>query len=231
MKHKHILITFCLFMVGSANSSFAAYTLTNGNFAGNATTGWTTTGTVSAASGAAVISAGGILRQDFSNGVTGTAENYDFQLDFSFSVSAFNANDRIRLRDNNYSGDIITLRLNSAGTGIESFNVGTNTWFTALSGLSMSANTNYWMRVIGTDLDVAGRSYTVGFSTNGSTYTTSSAITAFHGQFTVPTDFESIGFESGTGKTMTVDNITVVPEPSAALLGGLGVLCLLRRRR
>ena len=28
-----------------------------------------------------------------------------------------------------------------------------------------------------------------------------------------------------------VDNFSVVPEPSAALLGGLGMLALLRRRR
>ncbi|QTN32200.1 PEP-CTERM sorting domain-containing protein [Akkermansiaceae bacterium] len=38
---------------------------------------------------------------------------------------------------------------------------------------------------------------------------------------------------TGGGQETLVDNIgiTVVPEPSAALLGALGVLCLLRRRR
>ena len=54
------LITSCLFILGCATSSFAAYTLTNGNFATNDSTGWTTSGSVSATSGAAVIGAGGL---------------------------------------------------------------------------------------------------------------------------------------------------------------------------
>jgi hypothetical protein len=48
-----------------------------------------------------------------------------------------------------------------------------------------------------------------------------------------------MGYDSSNGKIFfggnnnTFDNlsVTVVPEPSAALLGGLGMLCLLRRRR
>ena len=39
------------------------------------------------------------------------------------------------------------------------------------------------------------------------------------------------GAATTTGSGLMVDNFTVVPEPSAALLGGLGMLCLLRRRR
>jgi hypothetical protein len=40
-------------------------------------------------------------------------------------------------------------------------------------------------------------------------------------------------FEPGTGDTawVALDNVAIVPEPSAALLSGLGVLALLRRRR
>jgi hypothetical protein len=36
-----------------------------------------------------------------------------------------------------------------------------------------------------------------------------------------------------TGNTFTIDNVnvTVIPEPSVALLGALGSLALLRRRR
>ena len=236
MKHRHLLITSCLFIFGGATSSFAAYILTNGNFATNDSTGWTTTGSVSATTGAAAISSGGIISQDFSSGTTATTENYDFQLDFSFSLSSVANTHRIRLRSNNYvggngtDGDLITLRLKTGSTIIEAFNGGT--WFDALTGISVSADTNYWLRVIGTDLDVSGRKYTVGFSTDGTTYTTSSSITAFHASPGEYKDFESIGFESlAGGPTLTVDNISIVPEPSAALLGGLGMLALLRRRR
>ena len=37
----------------------------------------------------------------------------------------------------------------------------------------------------------------------------------------------------GTGTPITVDNfqLEVIPEPSAALLGGFGLLALMRRRR
>lgn len=36
---------------------------------------------------------------------------------------------------------------------------------------------------------------------------------------------------TATGAGLMVDNFSVVPEPSAALLGGLGLMALLRRRR
>ena len=88
------------------------------------------------------------------------------------------------------------------------------------------------MRVIGTDLDVTSAGATRWFFNDGTTYTTSSAITGFHTPAATYRDFESVGFESTAGgPTFTVDNISVVPEPSAALLGGLGMLALLRRRR
>ena len=213
--------------LATAATASAAISLTNGNFATNNTTGWNTTGTVSAATGAAVLSAGATLSQDFSTGVTGTAENYDFQLDFSFSVSANNINQRIRIRDNSNAGDIITLRLNATGTGIERFS---GTWGSALTGITITPNTTYWFRVVGSDLDLAGRSYTLGFSTDGVSYVSTGPLTGFHSAL-VGSDFETVTFESGAGTILTLDNVSVVPEPSAALLGGLGLLALLRRRR
>lgn len=47
-------------------------------------------------------------------------------------------------------------------------------------------------------------------------------------------DGEFVGFYTdvrATGTLGTLDNFTLVPEPSVALLGGLGILGLLRRRR
>jgi hypothetical protein len=50
--------------------------------------------------------------------------------------------------------------------------------------------------------------------------------------YLVDRSFDAIGFSQG-GTTGSVDDLTFsqIPEPSAALLGGLGLLCLLRRRR
>jgi len=59
-------------------------------------------------------------------------------------------------------------------------------------------------------------------------------------QLTAPlTDFFVLGFDSspfrvtsgGDGLNGGLFSINAIPEPSAALLGGLGILCLLRRRR
>lgn len=46
--------------------------------------------------------------------------------------------------------------------------------------------------------------------------------------------FDRIGFTAGGGLDLdqvVVSNLSIIPEPSAALLGGLGMLLLLRRRR
>ena len=40
-----------------------------------------------------------------------------------------------------------------------------------------------------------------------------------------------IGYDGAIGFQANVDKITVIPEPSSALIGGLGALALLRRRR
>lgn len=247
MKDKHLLITSCLLILGGATSSFAAYTLTNGNFASNDTTGWTATGTVTAASGAAVMSTGAVLHQDFSNGTAATGVNYDFQLDFQISysnVATLNDANRIRLRGNVYSsgssfnsgtgtweGEQISLRYNPTVGAYQTYNQPSGSWLNILT-INLSSATNYSIRIIGQNFDTpATRSYTLGVSTDGTNYTTSGPITALQVNDGYIRDFESIGFETGTGPSFTIDNVSVVPESGAALLGSLGALALLRRRR
>ena len=57
----------------------------------------------------------------------------------------------------------------------------------------------------------------------------------YSGSGTTLTNINGLGFfwsgEAGSGNDGFIDSISVVPEPSAALLGGLGALMLLRRRR
>ena len=71
--------------------------------------------------------------------------------------------------------------------------------------------------------------------------TTNSAVTLATSVFTLPsaqfgvnpTDYEGITARvtGNSGASAAIDNIQVIPEPTAALLGGLGMLSLLRRRR
>ena len=218
----------------------AAYSLVNGDFedtSGTFPTGWT--GSASDAGGFAsgshdaLLTSGNSITQDFSGDprTIATAENYDFQLDFAFRTSALSttSDQRFRLRDNNNAGDLITLGFETAATGggtaLSYFSGG---WNTAIDA-AFTAGTTYYIRVIGSDLDLASRSYTIGYSTNGVDYTTSGDITGFHA-FSPGVDFETIRFEAGTS-TLRIDAVSVVPEPSIVLLGGLGVLGLLRRRR
>ena len=57
----------------------------------------------------------------------------------------------------------------------------------------------------------------------------------YSGSGTTLTNVSGVGFfwsgESGSGNDGFIDSVSVVPEPSAALLGGIGALLLLRRRR
>lgn len=227
--------------------SHAAYVLLNGDFedtSGTYPTGWSTVGSINDTAGAgfangngdAFLDPGRSITQDFSGGPTvATAENHVFQLDFAFRTSSLtpSTDQRIRLRDNNNAGDLITLGFENGATGggtaLTYFNGAS--WTTAFDS-AIATGTTYYFRVNGFNLDQAGRYYTIGISTDGSNYTTTGNITAFHDNSVaaIGRDFETIRFESGTSQ-MRIDAVSVVPEPAVALLGSIGLLCLLLRRR
>ncbi|MCW1922071.1 hypothetical protein OKA05_05870 [Luteolibacter arcticus] len=231
-------------LCAGTTSSHAAYVLINGSFEDTSLpfpNGWTPGGTITDPGGAgfangtadAFMDAGESITQDFSGGVTtATAENYNFQLDFAFRSSSLSttSDQRFRLRDHNNTGEMISLGFETAATGggtaLSYFNG--SSWITAIDA-AFSLSTTYYFRVNGYNFDQAGRDYTVGYSTDGINFTTGANITGFHGT-TFGADFETVRFESG-GSQMRIDAVSIVPEPSAALLGGLGLLALLRRRR
>lgn len=93
---------------------------------------------------------------------------------------------------------------------------------------------------------VAGTSYTASLSITRNSATeafVSTTINGFTQSATTTATAGTLSFDSvtilggsaitPTGNTFVVDNVnvTVIPEPTAALLGGLGALSLLRRRR
>jgi hypothetical protein len=86
-------------------------------------------------------------------------------------------------------------------------------------GIKMDWNATTQIATFGFDFENDGnysgasdKSFTINGSANGFTSTNSQLFL-------------------GGGNGLIFDNISIVPEPSAALLGALGVLCLVRRRR
>jgi hypothetical protein len=93
---------------------------------------------------------------------------------------------------------------------------------------------------------VDGTQYRIQFFTdstgnNTQTISGSANMNSLNGQFVTgtftadaTTQVLTVGYTSGefaTASALTIGEITVIPEPSAALLGALGLLGLLRRRR
>lgn len=242
---KKILLP-ALSLVLSVTASHGAIALLNGNFedtSGTFPAGWSVTGTAgnvtSVTSGANLIGGGstaslvgnGGINQDFAvtdaDGLTFFQLNMAFRLD---NVAAAGAgSERIRIRDNANSGDLITLRLNAAG--IDRYSTAVGGSFASALSYAVASDTTYYLRLTVNGIgSTNGGSYTIGLSTDGVNYTTSSAITAFHSP-AAGSNFETLTLENGGGGGFFVDGITIVPEPSAALLGAIGVLGLLRRRR
>jgi len=138
----------------------------------------------------------------------------------------------------------INLRMNPNGGGtafsFQTFVSGGTGWVTTPGSTDDFAVGNvYYVEIGFNDLGTAGATFDLAWSgaNPGSATTTESA--------TGLTTFQNSGHITGAGATLdrlrfavdgdfgdyTFDDVTVVPEPSITLLGGLGLLGLLRRRR
>jgi len=129
----------------------------------------------------------------------------------------------------------------------------------SLTTIRKQSNQGYWSgevgisdatfdTIVGTTGGVASNAfyrYTMAFDATANTLTFDvDQISAFGGTVTssgganaAVMSLTGMGFDSTNSKIMfggnsnTFDNLSVIPEPSTALLGGLGLLALLRRRR
>lgn len=214
-----------LSLAALTSSASAAITFVNGGFedsSGTFPNGWTgtaTANTVDPIIGGTSASAAAI-HQDFSD----ANDVFNFQLDFAVNLNAVDQSQRVRLRGGNNAGDIITMRFSTAG--IDTFS---GTWGQRVAS-TINVNTDYFVRVIGSDFDEASRSFTVGISTDGVNYTTGASSTNFHSAL-VGTGFETIRIESAAGGATWDGFAVVVPEPSSTALIGLAGLGLVIRRR
>lgn len=91
--------------------------------------------------------------------------------------------------------------------------------FSAGQGFAANTSLNFLFTYEG------GSNYSYSFgSGSGSNFTASNTISGIDG-------FELYSSRQGGGENFGANNISIVPEPSIALLGGLGLLGLLQRRR
>jgi len=221
---------------GSANAAV----LINGDFETGDLTGWTGGGGTTGS----VVSTTSPLAGTYSAVQTPKAAQQLYQAfttitltattSFIFSASdPGGANDRsmnVTFRGSGYTGGSpqINLRLTDVGnnsTGdIQVFDGAT--WQTVLtSAVTFNTSTAFSLTInsygVGSTYDL-----TVGSST-------ATGLSYFHGG--VLANFAQLSFVNASntaGSTLKIDNVSVIPEPSAAaLLGGLGGLLLLRRRR
>lgn len=223
-------------LLAMSTPTFGAIILQNGNFS-SGTTGWSAD--ANHASSSIMSVSGGVL-----NTGTGTTSLYQrasdtllqaatITLDYTCNVAGSGANARnfdFRLFNGTPSGsntNIFGLTLPT----LSAVNVGSGNM--SLTGGSLVAGTKYTLTLTFSGLDGAGN--TMG-TLNGSFSDGINPDITFTASNSDWAAFDGISFRHGsnwgTGQTYSLDNIAVaVPEPSVALLGGLGVLGLLHRRR
>jgi len=134
----------------------------------------------------------------------------------------------------------VNLRMQGDATGTTlslDYFIGGGTWLTAGSGFT--SGDVYYLELGFNGFGTAGASYDLAWSdANPGSATTSNSLTGI-------TQFQNAGHATTAGATIdrlrfrtdgdwgayALDDVSLVPEPSAALLGCLGLLGLLRRRR
>jgi hypothetical protein len=188
-------------------------------------TGWVTSGAVMPAAGmlspaAAQLAAGASVHQDFAaaagDGLTSFTTSFAWMLAGSGNVATDTC--RVRLRGNNNSGDLITLRLSPAG--LQSYS--NPNWHTDIA-FTPKLGTAYTVVVVVGNLDGdAGNRPDYQLAISDGVSTLSGPIrTSWHSganttanNTTEGRPFETIRFESGAGNTLLVDNIALPGFPA-----------------
>lgn len=233
------------YSIAAASSLSAATLLTNGDFENwtNSTTpaGWTKSGGVTAGqvtgldgTGSAALlglTAGGSTSSGLGQTVPAIGPSSAFSVTMDFSQSAL-------------SGRGMNLNLRqSAGTTVLNFavidgylNTTAGTVFGNVAGsYQISINTAYRLEVAGT-LGVGGR-YSVNLYELSNLTTPVLSLSDQNRWQTTPdatTTLSIVSLETGriaAGMTWTADNVGLIPEPTAALLLGLGAVGFAARRR
>lgn len=132
------------------------------------------------------------------------------------------------LKSNNQT-NIITLKFNDSNTSTLFLNDGGSDF--TQGDVAYTDNTIYDFTLSTT---IGGDKYSWSVIQRGGG-TASGTDFTFSGSGTTLTNVSGIAFfwsaDAGSGNDGFIDNVSIIPEPSSALLGALGALMLLRRRR
>ena len=211
MRFPCILLFSAVFAQGGITPVNLGFENTSGTFPA----GWTAGGTISSVAGlgstsAASLDAGESIHQDFAattaDGLSSFTTSFTLRLDGSAAVATDTS--RVRIRGNNNAGDLITLRLSSAGLQTYSLSWSTSIPFAAQRGVA------YTITVVAGNLDAdAEMEYQLSY-TDGTNTASGPIQNGWHsGANTTPANtsvgipFETLRFESGTGNTLTVDKV------------------------
>jgi hypothetical protein len=238
-------------LLASAHLGQAATVIVDNFDSGSASTAWDTNANTAVIAGGAQSSSNAInlnaapnlpgLGESFGSATPGGAE--DFVIDFYFRVQATaTTNRQFSLLVSNTSATVnvsaATINLRYQNGAFALFSGGAFNTVAALG--SVTAGDWFHMQVDGIDYSTAIGSYTLRLSdANGTAFTrTASGLTNAQNGLVTTSLAQSFVFNTafGTNPGFSVDNITVtafapVPEPSAAILGGIALLGLARRRR
>lgn len=188
--------------------------------------GWNPAGSVSQSAGlgspvAATLASGASLHQDFSptlaDGLRVFSASFAMRLEGAGAIATNTS--RVRIRGNNNAGDLITLRLSSAG-----LECATNGTWAVLAPMANQLGTVYQVTLDVGNLDAdPNMEYRVTCG-DGTNTVTSAVQNIWHGTSTTDNyPFETIRFEAGAGNTLTVDNLALTDSlPPAQLVANPG---------
>lgn len=183
--------------------------------------GWRITGSpasvasiVSNGASSASLANGQFIEQDFAPAAFADDALDAFTVTLAFRITNTAQTGRIRFEGNN-GADALSIRFNAASSpdSVQVYNG--SSWFdvSGLTNLTLNANTTYHLKITGTAWKGTGRSYKIGFAVDGTNFTTSPSLSAFHASAATG-GFETISFEGKGSGALVVDNV-VLADPNA----------------
>jgi hypothetical protein len=241
MKNKFAILSFMGFscLLPCANGAALLIDLYAPSANPTSSTDWSNAGVTESLTGAAGGTfTSGIGTYNISGGIDSTLTGSSG----AYTAETFSGNTMLNSYIYSLPGNSVTMTITGLANGSGVPNTLTGALGSMTGTFTLVANQDYKLYLFGAG---AGNNQNTTFTVGGINKTTSASIigtAADAGHFvtydlTTPSDLTGytlpISFTGGSGSYGALNGLALVqvPEPSAALLGGLGMLALLRRRR